>query len=162
MGARQLEAGELESARPAAGADDDLRGIEAWGVLGLDHVRVAEPSGAGVLVKRDSGPFEIFAQQRLRAHVAGDLADAIEQPPIVERGLAGGDAVARELGGFADQPGGVRERADGHRSVVGGHPPELVARDERGSGPESGRAQRRDHAGRPSADHHDIEARGAR
>ena len=91
-----------------------------------------------------------------------DLADAIEQPRVVERGFAGGDAVAWELGGFADQPGGVRQRADGHRSVVGGHSPELVARDERGSGSESGRAKRRHHARGSSADHHDIEARGAR
>ena len=52
---------------------------------------------AGVLVKRDSGLLEVFAQQRVRAHVVGDLADAVEQPPIVERGFAGGDAVAREL-----------------------------------------------------------------
>ena len=131
-------------------------------MLGLDHVRVGEPSGAGVLVKRDSGLPEIFSQQRVGAHVAGDLPDAIEQPPIVERGFAGGDAVARELGGFADQAGGVRERADGHRSVVGGHSPELVAGDERGPGSESGRAKRRDHAGGSGADHHDIEARGAR
>ena len=162
MRARQLEAGEVESAWHAAGADDALRGVEAWGVLGLDHVRVGEPRDAGVLVKRDSGLPEISSQQRVRAHVAGDLADAFEQPPIVERRFAGGDAVARELGGFADQPGGVRERADGHRSVVGGHSPELVARDERGPGPESRRAKRRHHAGGSSADHHDIEARGAR
>ena len=131
-------------------------------MLGLDHVRFGEPSDAGVLVNRDSGPFEILAQQRLRAYVAGDLADAVEQPRVVERGFAGGDAVARELGGFADQPRGVRQRADGHRSIVGGHPPELVARDERGSGSESGRAKRRDYARGSGADHYDIEARGAR
>ena len=75
-------------------------------MLGLDHVRVGEPRDAGVLVKRDSGLPEISSQQRVRAHVAGDLADAFEQPPIIERRFAGGDAVARELGGFADQPGG--------------------------------------------------------
>ena len=68
-------------------------------MLGLDHVRVGEPRDAGVLVKRDSGLPEISSQQRVRAHVAGDLADAFEQPPIVERRFAGGDAVARELGG---------------------------------------------------------------
>ena len=76
----------------------------------------------------------------MRADLAGDLADAIEQPRIVDHGFAGGDAVARELGGFADQPRGVRQRADGHRSVVGGHAPELVACDERGPGSESGGA----------------------
>ena len=70
MGAGQLEAGEVESAWHAAGADDALRGVQAWGVLGLDHVRLGEPSDAGVLVKRDSGLLEIFAQQRVRAHVA--------------------------------------------------------------------------------------------
>ena len=154
--------GKVESAWHAAGADDALRGVKSWGVLALDHVRFGEPRGAGVLVKRDSGLFEIFAQQRVRADVAGDLADAIEQPRIVERGFAGGDAVARELPGFADQPRGVRQRADGHRSVVGGHAPELIARDQRGSGSESRRAKRRDHAGGSGADHHDIEARGAR
>ena len=81
-------------------------------MLGLDHVRINEPSDAGVLVKRDPGPLEILAQQRLRADVTGDLADAIEQPRVVERGFAGGDAVARELPGFPDQARGVRQRAD--------------------------------------------------
>ena len=47
----KLEAGELESAWHAAGADDDLRGAQARGVLALDHVRVGEPRGAGVLVE---------------------------------------------------------------------------------------------------------------
>ncbi len=162
MGASQLEAGEVESAWNAAGADDDLRGVQAWGVLGLDHVRVGKPSDTGVLVKRDPGLLELFAQQRVRTYVARDLPDAIEQPRVVERGLARADAVAWELGGFADQPGGVRQRSDGHRSVVGGHPSELVAGDERGSGSESGRAKCGDHARRSGADHHDIEARGAR
>ena len=94
----------------------------------------------------------------MRADVVGDLADAIEQPLVVERGFAGGDAVARELAGFADQPRGVRQRADRDRSVVGGHAAERVAGDERGAGSESRRAKRRDHAGRSGADHHDIEA----
>ena len=62
MGARQVEAGELESAWHAAGADDALRGVEARGVLALDHVRFGEPRDAGVLVKRDSGLLEVFAQ----------------------------------------------------------------------------------------------------
>ena len=162
MGAGQLEAGEVESAWHAAGADDDLRGVEAWGVLALDHVRFGEPRGAGVLVKRDSGLLELFSQQRVRADVAGHLADAIEQPRVVERGFAGGDAVARELPGFAHQACGVRQRADGHRSVVGGHAPELIARDQRGPGPESRRAKRRHHPGGSGTDHHHIVVRGAR
>ena len=64
MGARQVEAGEVKSAWHAAGADDDLRGVQSWGVLALDHVRFGEPRDAGVLVKRDSGLLEIFVQQR--------------------------------------------------------------------------------------------------
>ena len=62
MGARQVEPGELESARHAAGADDDLRGVEARGVLALDHVRFGESRGAGVLVDRDSGVLKFFTQ----------------------------------------------------------------------------------------------------
>ena len=131
-------------------------------MLGLDHVRVGEPSDAGVLVKRHSGLPEIFSQQRVRAHIAGDFPDAIEQPPIVERGFAGGDPVPRELRGFAHQPRGVCQRPDGHRSVVGGHPPELVAREQRGPGSEARGAKRRHHAGGSGADHHDIEAHGRR
>ena len=96
------------------------------------------------------------------AHLDGDLADAVEQAPIIERWLAGGDAVARKLGGLADQPGGVRQRAHGYRSIVGGHAPEVVAGDDRGACAESRGAMRRDHAGGPSTEHRDIDARDAR
>ena len=154
--------GELESAGPAAGADDDLRGVEARGASDSITCGSVNRAGAGVLVERDPGLPEILAQQRVGAHVGGDLPDAIEQPPIVELGLAGGDAVARELGGFADQAGGVRERADGDRSVVGGHSPELVAGDERGRAPSlAARSAATTPAG-SGADHHEIVARGAR
>ena len=46
----------------------------------LDHVWIGESGGAGMLVKRDSGLLEVFAQQRVRADIAGHLADAVEQP----------------------------------------------------------------------------------
>ena len=54
-------------------------------MLALDHVRLGEACGAGVLVQRDSGLLELFVQQRVSADIAGHLAHAVEQPRVVER-----------------------------------------------------------------------------
>ena len=126
-------------------------------VLALDHVRVDEAGGAGVLVDGHSGPLELVAQERVRAHVTGHLAHASEQAPIVERRLVGGYSVARELSRLPNQPGRVGQRPHRHRPVVRGHSPELVARDERRSSSEPRRAKSRDDARGPGADHDQIE-----
>ena len=93
----------------------------------------------------------------MAAHIARDLADALEQPRIVEGGFTGGDAVAWELSRFPHQPRGVRQSADGDRPVVGGHPSERIARDQHGSGSEACRAERRENAGGPGTDHEHVD-----
>ena len=157
VGAGQLETGHWELPRHAAGAYDDVRGSQSRSVVALDHVRVDEAGGSGVLVDGHAGPLELVAQERVRAHLAGYLAHAGEQTPIVERGLAGADSVARELPRLPHQPRRVGQGPHRHRPVVRGHSPELVARDERRSSSESRRAQRSDDARRPGADHDHIE-----
>jgi len=59
--------------------------------------------------------------------------------------------------GLADQPGGVRERAHGNRSVVGHHASNFIPRDQRRPGSEPGGAKRRDHAGGASAEHDHVQ-----
>ena len=157
MGAGQLEARHWELARRAAGAHDDVRGSQSRSVVALDHVRLDEAGGSGVLVEGHAGLLELVAQERVRAHLAGYLAHAGEQTPIVERGLAGADPVTPELPCLPHQARRVGQGSHRHRPVVGGHSPELVARDERGSSSESRRAQRSDDARGPGADHDHIE-----
>ena len=89
----------------------------------------------------------------MRAHLGGDLSDAIEQARIVERRFGAGDAVPRQLSGLADQPSGVRQRADWNRPILGRHTAERIPRHQRGSGTESRRTNRRYHSGRPASDH---------
>ena len=96
-------------------------------------------------------------KSRVLAHVAGHLADAREQAPIVERRLAGADSVAPELPRLPHQTGRVGQRSHRHRPVVRGHSSELVAGDERRASSESRGAKRRDDARGPGADHDDIE-----
>src|SRR5204862_1842910 len=97
VGAGELEAWEWELARGATGAQDDVRGLQSGPVLALDHVRLDEAGRSGVLMEGHARPLELVAQGRVLAYVAGDLADAGEQAPIVERGIARVDSVAREL-----------------------------------------------------------------
>ena len=156
MGAGELETRNCELPRGAACADDDVRGSHSRSVVALDHVRVDEASGTGVLVDGHAGLLELVAQEPVPAHLAGDLANAGEQPPIVERGLAGIDSVTRELPRLPHQPRRVGQGPDRHRPVIRGHSPELVARYERRSSSESCRAQRRHDAGGPGADHGHI------
>ena len=143
--------------RHAAGAHDDVRASHSRSVVALDHVRVDEAGGSGVLVDGHAGPLELVAQERVRAHLAGDLAHAAEQTPIVERGLAGADSVTPELPRLPHQPRRVGQSPHRHRPVVRSHSTEFVARDERRSSSESRRPQRGDDARRPGADHDHIE-----
>ena len=144
-------------ARRAPGAHDDVGGSQSGSVLALDHVRLGEAGGSGVLMEGHAGALELVAQGRVLADVAGDLADAVEQAPIVERELAGVDAIASELPRLPHQARRVGEGPHRHRPVVGGHSSELVARDQRRPRPESRCAQGRDDARRPGADHDHIE-----
>ncbi len=160
MGAGQLEAGQRELPRHAAGADDDVRGSQSRSVVALDHVRLDEAGGSGVFVEGHAGLLELVAQERVRAHVAGHLAHAREQTPIVERGFAGADPVVPELPRLPHQARRVGEGPHRHRPVIGGHSPELVARDEGRSSSESRRAQRSHDASGPGADHGHIEVVG--
>ena len=157
MGGGELEARHRELPRGATGADDDLCGPQSRSALALDHVRVDEGGGSGVLVDGHAGPLELVAQQRVLAHLASYLTHAGEETPIVERGLAGVDSVTWELPRLPHQPRCVGQGSHRHRPVVRGHSPELVARYERRSSSESCCAQRGDDAGGPGADHGHIE-----
>ena len=81
-------------------------------------------------------------RSRMRAHVVDDLAHPREQPRIVEHRLAHGDAVATELAGFADQPGGMGQCPHRDGSVVGRHAAKLVAGYEGCAGAQVCRAER--------------------
>ena len=122
-------------------ADDGRFRSKPRRAFALDHVRVDEPSDAGVLVDGHSGSLEVVAQQRASAHVSCHLADASEQTRIVERRLIGGYSVVPELSRLPKQTGSVSHRSHRHRSVVRGHSPERVAGDERRAS--SSRAARR-------------------
>ena len=61
VGARQLETWHCELPRHAAGAQDDFLGSHPGSVVALDHMRVDEAGGSGVLVDRHAGPLEVVA-----------------------------------------------------------------------------------------------------
>ena len=113
--------GHVEPPADATGAEDDLVGDEAQAALGLERVRVDEARRAGVFVHGDARRLELPAEHGVLAHVVDDLAHARQQPRIVERRLADGDAVAPELPRVAHEPRRVRQRAHRHRSVVRRH-----------------------------------------
>ena len=100
---------------------------------------------------------DLFAPSRTGTHVVDDLADAREQPRVIEHRLAHRNAVLSELPRLADQPRRVSQRSHGHRSVIGRHAAELVARDQRRASPQVRGAQRRDDPGRSCANDEDIE-----
>ena len=153
----QVEAGNGQRPRGSAGAEDDLACFKPQRVLAFDRVGIDESYRAGLLVDAHPGPLEIVAQQRVLACVRGHVADARQQPGVVERGFTARDPVERELPGLADQPRGLGQRADRHGPVVRGHSPELVPGDQRGAGAEAGRAERRDDPRGSGADDHDVE-----
>ena len=162
MGGGQLESGDRKPAALAADAEDDPIPVEREPVLGLDRVGVDEAGGARVLVDGHSQRFEIVPQGRLDAGVLHHLAHPGEEPRVVEWLPTHVDAVEAELATFANQPGGLRERADGNRTVVGGHTAEGATRDEGRRGPEPGGAGSGDDARRPGTDNHDVGLRGGR
>ncbi len=62
----------------------------------------------------------------MSAHVLDDLADAREQPRIVEHRLANRNAVLFELSRLADEPRCMSQCSYRNRSVIGCHAAELV------------------------------------
>ena len=158
----QVEAGNYQRPCGPAGAEDYLACLEPRRVVAFDRVGVGESCGAGLLVDVNPGPLQIVAQQRVLACVRGHVADAGEQPGVVERGFGARDPVERELPGLADQPRRLGKRAHRHGPVVRGHPPELIAGDQRRAGSKAGRAERRDDPGGSCADDHDVERSGRR
>ena len=58
----------------------------------------------GLLVDAHPGALQIVTQQRVLACVRGHVADAGQQPGVVQRGFAVRDPVELELPGLADQP----------------------------------------------------------
>ncbi len=159
---RQLESGDRKPAALAADAEDDPIPVERKPVLGLDRVGVDEAGGAGVLVNGHSQRVEIVPQRRVDAGVLHHLAHPGQEPRVVEWFTAHVDAVEAELATFANQPRGVRERADGNRTVVCGHTAEGATRDEGRCCPEPGGAGSGDDARRPGADNQDVGLRGGR
>ena len=128
----------------------------------FDQVRVDETGGAGVLVDSDPGLLELLAQRRVGPNLGGDLPDAIHQPQVIEDRFAGGDAIAGQLSGLADQPGRMGQGAHWDRAVGRGRSAERGTGDQRRAGAQPRRMQRRDHPGRAPADDHHIEAVPAR
>ena len=60
-----------------------------------------------------------------------DLADAGQQPRIVEHRFAYCNAILSELSRLADEPRCMRQRSYRNRSIIGRHAAELVSCDQR-------------------------------
>ena len=159
MRVRELEAGDGEPPADAARAKDDLFRLKPQPALGFDCVRVDEARNAGVFVHGHSQGIDLLAQGGMRTHVVDDLADAREQPGIIQHRLAHRDAVLSELSSLADQPGCMGQRPHRNRSVVGCHAAELVASDQRGARAQVRGAEGRDYTGRSGANNDDVDHR---
>ena len=133
MGACQLPAGDWESPTHAAGANDDLFGVQPQAALGFDGVLVGEAGNAGVLVDGHPRGVDLLAQRRMRTCVLDDVAHARKQPRIIQHRLAHADAVLTQLSSFADQAGGVGQGPHGNGSVVGRHAAKLGTSDQHGT-----------------------------
>ena len=133
MGACQLTAGDWESPTHAAGANDDLFGLQPQAALGFDGVPVGEAGNAGVLVDGHSCGVDLLAQGRMRTRILDDLAHARKQPRIIQHRLAHADAVLTQLSSFADQAGCVGQGPHRNWSVVGRHTAKLGTSDQHGT-----------------------------
>ena len=156
MGGGQLEAGNRQPPARAAGAKDDFVGLQPQPTLGFDGVRIDEARGAGLFVDRHPQAVQVLTRKRMGAHIVDDLADAREQPGILEHRLAHGDAVLTELASLSNQPGSMGQCPHRNRSVIGRHAAKLVAGHERRLRAQVGRTARGDHTGRSSANDDDL------
>ncbi len=154
--ARQLRARHRQRPVGAARTEDDLVRVQADAVLGFDGVRVDEPRGPGVLVQDHAGVLQLGAQDGVLGDVGDHLTHPVEQPPVVQGGVAHLDAVPVQVPRLAAQPGGLRQRAYRNGAVRGGHPAHRVPGDQRCSRAQPGRPQRREDPGRPGADDTDV------
>ena len=156
VGGGEFESGDRQPSAGAAGTEDDCVGLKSQPALGCDRVRIDEACGAGVFVDRHAQAVEVLAPSGMRAHIAGNLADAREEPGIVKHRLTHGDAVLIELAGLPDQPGRVGECSNRHWSVVGRHAAKFVAGDECRLGAQPGGTVRGEDTGRSCANHDDV------
>ena len=134
---RELESGDVEPPTDSARAKDEFFRLQPQPGRRFDRVRIDEPRSAGVFVHGHAQRIDLLAPGRMSTHVLDDLADAREQPRVVQHRLAHRDAVLSELSRLADQPGGVGQRPHGNRTVIGRHAAELVASDQRRRAPRS-------------------------
>ena len=156
MRARQLEAWDGKPPADTANADDDLVSPKAQTRLGDDGVRVGEAHQPGFLVHGHSGRIDLLAQRRVRKHVCDDLARTRQQPGIIQRRRAHGDAISTELPSFAHEPGRMSQRAYRNRSIVRGHAAECRTGHQHGAGTEVRRTQRRHRSCRSCADYENV------
>jgi hypothetical protein len=124
--------------------------------LCLDGVRINEAHGTSPFVNYHPQAVEMRAQRRMRAHIVDDLAQAREQPGILEDWLAYGNPVPAQLAGVPHQPGGVGQCSHRNGAVICRHAAKLAAGDEGGPCAQVCGTQRGDHTGRSSANDDDV------
>ena len=125
-------------------------------MLGFDGVRVDEPGGPRVLGQDHTGVLQLGTRNRVLADLGDHLTHPLEQPPVVQRGVAHLDAVPVQVPRLPAQPGGLRQRAYRNGTVRGGHPTHRIPGHQRGPRAQPGRPQRREDPGRPTADDRDV------
>ena len=157
MRVRELESGDVEPPTDSARAKDEFLRLQPQPGRRFDCVRIDESRSAGVFVHGHAQRIDLLAPCGMSTHVVGDLADAREQPRVVEHRLAHRNAILSELPRLADQPRRVSQRSHGNRTVIGRHAAELVASDQRRASAQVRGAQRRDHPGRSRANDDDVD-----
>ena len=154
---RELESGDVEPPTDSARAKDEFLRPQPQPGRRFDCLWIDESRNAGVFVHGHAQRIDLFAPCGMSTHIFDDLADAREQPRIVQHRLAHRNAVLSELSRLADQPRCVSQRSYGNRSVIGRHAAELVSCDQRRASAQVRSAQCRDHPGRSRTNDDDVD-----
>ena len=154
--ARQLRTRYRQRPVHAARTENNLVRVNPDALLGFDGVRVDEPGGPRVLGQDHTRVLQLGTRDRMLADLGDHLAHPLEQPPIVQSGVAHLDAVPVQVPRLPAQPGGLRQRAYRNGTVRGGHPAHRIPGKQRCPRAQPRRPQRREDPGRPTADDRDV------
>src|SRR6516164_2203063 len=119
---------------------------------GLDRVRVDKARHPCVLMDRYALGLHLLPQRGMRAHLRDDVADAPKKKRIVQNRLTDRDAIQTQLPSIAQQPSGMGQGADWHRTIIGGHAAEFRTGHQRRPRTQVSSTERRSNASRPAAD----------
>src|SRR5262245_36309355 len=117
----QLKTGNSKAPAHAACANDELVRLQSQPTLRFDRRSVGETCTAGLFVDGHSKRIQQSAKRGMRAHLFHNFTHTLEKPGELQNRFTHSDAVLTELTGISQKPRSVRQRTDGHGTIVRRH-----------------------------------------